>query len=132
VTGRSGPIVIEIEYRVPRHRARTFYGVMQGVQSCRQRSGAYGWSIARDLSNPELWTERYYCPTWFDYLRQRNRLTQAERELLAHAFEFHAGPGGLHIRRMLERPFGSVRWREDVRDAATPAISLTPPGGVGP
>jgi hypothetical protein len=34
------------------------------------------WSIARDVADPELWTERYRCPTWFDYLRQRNRATR--------------------------------------------------------
>ena len=46
---------------------------MQEVQLSRQRNGAYGWSIARDIADPELWTERYHCPTWLDYLRQRNR-----------------------------------------------------------
>src|SRR3546814_2651757 len=43
ITDRSGPIVIEIEYRVPRDRARAFYGVMQELQLSRQRHGAYGW-----------------------------------------------------------------------------------------
>ncbi len=122
LSARSGPIVIEIEYRVPRHRARAFYGVMQEVQLSRQRNGAYGWSIARDVSDPELWTERYHCPTWLDYLRQRNRPTQSEREIHNRAFEFHEGTEPLRIRRMLERPFGSVRWREDVRDTATRAV----------
>jgi len=32
LTPRSGPIVIEIEYRVDPGRARTFYGLMQQVQ----------------------------------------------------------------------------------------------------
>src|SRR3546814_4221960 len=44
ITDRSGPIVIEIEYRVPRDRARAFYGVMQELQLSRQRNGAYGRS----------------------------------------------------------------------------------------
>jgi len=130
LTGRSGPIVIEIEYRVPRHRARAFYAVMQEVQLSRQRNGAYGWSIARDVSNSEVWTERFHCPTWLDYLRQRNRPTQAERELHDRAYEFHLGPQRPRIRRMLERPFGSVRWREDVRDNAIGAMLPVPPGGA--
>jgi hypothetical protein len=130
LSGRSGPIVLEIEYRVPRHRARAFYAVMQEVQLARQRNGAYGWSIARDVSDPELWTERYHCPTWLDYLRQRNRATQIERDLQDRAFEFHDGSNTPRIRRMLERPFGSVRWREDVRDSATRAVLPVPPGGA--
>ncbi|MDE2331729.1 MAG: MFS transporter, partial [Bradyrhizobium sp.] len=81
LTGRSGPLVVEIEYRVPQDNARAFHNVMQDVQLSRQRNGAYGWSIARDIADPELWTERYHCPTWFDYLRQRNRPTQSERAL---------------------------------------------------
>ena len=116
LTGRSGPVVVEIEYRVERENAWAFHSVMQEVQMFRQRNGAYGWSIARDISDPELWTERYHCPTWLDYLRQRNRSTQSERALHQRAIDFHIGPEPVRIRRMLERPFGSVRWKDETPD----------------
>ena len=116
LTARSGPLVVEIEYRVAQDNARAFHNVMQEVQLSRQRNGAYGWSIARDIADPELWTERYHCPTWLDYLRQRNRSTQSERELHQSAMDFHLGPDPVRIRRMLERPFGSVRWKEETPD----------------
>jgi len=133
LTGRSGPLVVEIEYRVAPDNARLFHGLMQEVQLSRQRNGAYGWSIARDIADPELWTERYHCPTWLDYLRQRNRSTQSERALHLRAIAFHIGVEPVRVRRMLERPFGSVRWKEDSPDvaagevlpAATPAGSST-------
>jgi MFS family permease len=118
LTGRSGPLVVEIEYRVAQDNARAFHNVMQDVQLSRQRNGAYGWSIARDIADPELWTERYHCPTWLDYLRQRNRSTQSERALHQQAMGFHVGPDPVRIRRMLERPFGSVRWKDDTPDSA--------------
>ena len=118
LTGRSGPLVVEIEYRVAQDNARAFHNVMQEVQLSRQRNGAYGWSIARDIADPELWTERYHCPTWLDYLRQRNRPTQSERALHQSAIDFHLGPDPVRVRRMLERPFGSVRWKEDTPDRA--------------
>ena len=118
LTGRSGPLVVEIEYRVAQENARAFHNVMQEVQLSRQRNGAYGWSIARDIADPELWTERYHCPTWLDYLRQRNRATQSERELHLQAIAFHIGPEPVRVRRMLERPFGSVRWKEETPDRA--------------
>jgi MFS family permease len=118
LTGRSGPLVVEIEYRVAQDNARAFHNVMQEVQLSRQRNGAYGWSIARDIADPELWTERYHCPTWLDYLRQRNRATQSERALHQRAIDFHRGPDPVRVRRMLERPFGSVRWQEDTPDRA--------------
>src|SRR5579863_10167189 len=118
LTARSGPLVVEIEYRVAQDNARAFHNVMQEVQLSRQRNGAYGWSIARDIADPELWTERYHCPTWLDYLRQRNRATQSERALHQRAIDFHRGPDPVRVRRMLERPFGSVRWKEDIPDRA--------------
>jgi predicted MFS family arabinose efflux permease len=122
LTGRSGPLVVEIEYRVAQESARAFHNVMQEVQLSRQRNGAYGWSIARDIADPELWTERYHCPTWLDYLRQRNRSTQSERALHQRAIGFHLGPDQVRVRRMLERPFGSVRWKEDTPDRAASEV----------
>ncbi|CAN5545678.1 MFS transporter [soil metagenome] len=118
LTGRSGPLVVEIEYRVDQDSARAFHGLMQDVQLSRQRNGAYGWSIARDIADPELWTERYHCPTWLDFLRQRNRATQSERALHQRAIDFHLGPDPVRVRRMLERPFGSVRFKDDTPDVA--------------
>ncbi|WP_082190701.1 MFS transporter [Bradyrhizobium pachyrhizi] len=114
LTDRSGPLVVEIEYRVAQESARTFHNLMQEVQLSRQRNGAYGWSIARDIADAELWTERYHCPTWLDYLRQRSRSTLSERALDQQALAFHIGSERVRIRRMLERPFGLVCSREDV------------------
>jgi MFS family permease len=130
LTGRSGPLVVEIEYRVDQEQARAFHGVMQDVQLSRQRNGAYGWSIARDIADPELWTERYHCPTWLDFLRQRNRATQSERALYLRAVAFHLGPDPVRVRRMLERPFGSVRWKEETPDrAAVEVLPVATPAG---
>lgn len=129
LTGRSGPVVVEIEYRVAQENARAFHGVMQEVQLSRQRNGAYGWSIARDIADPERWTERYHCPTWLDYLHQRNRTTQSERALHQRAIDFHLGPEPVLIRRMLERPFGSVRWKEETPDSAKEVLSVTTAAG---
>jgi len=132
LTGRSGPLVVEIEYRVDQESARAFHNVMQEVQLSRQRNGAYGWSIARDIADPELWTERYHCPTWLDYLRQRNRSTQSERALHQRAMDFHLGPDPVRVRRMLERPFGSVRWKEDTPDrAASEVLPVATAAGGG-
>jgi predicted MFS family arabinose efflux permease len=132
LTGRSGPLVVEIEYRVDQESARAFHNVMQEVQLSRQRNGAYGWSIARDIADPELWTERYHCPTWLDYLRQRNRSTQSERALHQRAMDFHLGPDPIRVRRMLERPFGSVRWKEDTPDrAANEVLPVATAAGSG-
>ena len=118
LTPRSGRWWSRSSTASNRTKAREFYDIMQQVQLNRQRNGAYGWSIARDVADPELWTERYHCPTWHDYLRQRSRPTDAERALQRTATDMHMGPEPVRIRRMLERPFGSVRWKDDTPDVA--------------
>ena len=128
ITARSGPVVIELDYRVNPADARQFYDVMLKLQRARSRNGAFDWSLARDISDPALWLERYHYPTWGDYLRQRSRLTHADRELqsLADAFHTAAAPGS-RVRRRLERPFGSVRWRAETPDPHRDPIGIYPP-----
>ncbi|MBD3762032.1 MFS transporter [Rhizorhabdus sp.] len=116
LNGRSGPIAVSIDYRVPLAQARDFYRTMLELEPIRHRTGGYNWSLSRDIGDPELWTERYHTPTWHDYLRQRSRLTGADLELWQRAIDFHVGQGPITVRRKLERPYGSVRWREDVPD----------------
>ena len=116
LTGRSGPIVIEIEYLVDPDAARDFYSVMLELEGVRHRNGAFGWSLARDIGDPRLWTERFNCPTWHDYLRLRDRNTRDEMEIMDKARAFNLREGGTIIHRRLERPFGSVRWRAETRD----------------
>jgi len=113
---RSGPVVIEVEYDVDPDQAREFYGVMVQLQRARNRIGAFDWSISRDIANPALWVERYHCPTWGDYLRMRDRYTQTEFELQEMADSFNRTGHGHRVRRRLERPFGSVRWKADSPD----------------
>ena len=127
ITGRSGPIAIEIDYRVDPGEARQFYDVMLKLQRARQRNGAFQWSLARDLADPELWTERYHLPTWLDYSRLRSRFTHADRALQEAADAFNRERTARRIRRRLERPFGSVRWRADSPDSQGDMISVYPP-----
>jgi len=129
LTARSGPIVIEIDYVVDPDQARAFYTAMLRLQHARLRNGAFDWSLSRDIADPKLWTERYHCPTWGDYLHQRERFTQSDRELQSQANAFHMSPerGEQRVRRRLERPFGSVRRQDDVPDHRRDTISIFAP-----
>ena len=127
ITGRSGPIAIEIDYRVNPGEARQFYDVMLKLQRARKRNGAFQWSLARDLSDPELWTERYHLPTWLDYSRLRSRFTHADRALQDAADAFNSTKTARRVRRRLERPFGSVRWSADTPDTQGDTINVYPP-----
>ncbi len=127
ITSRSGPIVIEIDYRVDHAQARQFYEIMLKLQSARQRNGAFDWSLSRDIADPAIWTERYHCPTWADYLHLRTRFTTADRELQLMADAFHTADPGGRVRRRLERPFGSVRWRAETPDPHRDPLSVYTP-----
>lgn len=127
ITHRSGPIVIEIDYRVDPADARSFYDAMLKLQSGRLRNGAFDWSVARDLGDPAMWTERFHFPTWQDYLRQRSRFTQADNALQSAADAFNSLPHETRLRRRLERPRGSVRWRSDTPDPRNDKIGIYTP-----
>jgi hypothetical protein len=116
LTLRSGPIVVEVDYRIVPESARDFYEAMLEVQRTRLRNGAFAWSLARDIGDPMIWTERFQFPTWGDYLRMRDRHTQADLEIQAKADAFVINGANKRIRRQLERPFGSVRWRAESPD----------------
>lgn len=104
---------------------------MLKMQRTRLRNGAFDWSLSRDIADPELWTERFHCPTWADYLRLRSRVTHSDRELQNEADAFHTASNdvgaGSRVRRRLERPFGSVRWRAETPDPRRDPINIYTP-----
>jgi len=127
ITARSGPIAIEIDYHVEPAAARQFYDIMLKLERVRLRNGGFDWSLSRDIADLSLWTERFHCPTWGDYLRQRSRFTRSDRELQAAADSFHTPGERSRVRRRLERPFGSVRWRAETPDPHPDPISIYTP-----
>ncbi len=116
ISMRSGPVVIEIEYRIDPKEARAFYDAMLHIQRMRLRNGGFNWSITRDIGDPTLWIERYHTPTWADYLRMRDRFTQMDQDAQAAVDRFILDGEPKRVRRGLERPFGSVRWKVDTPD----------------
>ncbi|KCZ94267.1 MFS transporter [Hyphomonas johnsonii] len=129
LTGRSGPLVIEIEYRVRNEDARAFYHAMRDVRQSRERNGAYATALMRDISDPEVWLEKFTYATWNDYLRARDRPTTDDRAHRDRVVAYHVGDEPPKARRYLERPTGSVRWREDTID---PGEALSVPTSTTP
>lgn len=124
ISGRSGPLAIEVEYRVRNNDAREFYHAMRNVLRSRERNGAFNVTLSRDLADPEVWVERFHYPTWNDYLRSRHRPTVDDRQQRDLAVRYHQGDEPIRIRRYLERPSGSVRSRDDALD---PGEAITYP-----
>ncbi|MEA2468506.1 MAG: hypothetical protein QOJ57_2632, partial [Thermoleophilaceae bacterium] len=75
-----GPVLVQIEYRVPAERADQFREAMQPVGRARRRSGGDRWGLFQDAADPELFLEVYVVATWEEHLRQtQERVTQTDR-----------------------------------------------------
>ena len=73
--GIWAPVVIAIEYVIRENGQLPFLPAMSERRRIRRRDGALNWRLLRDLSDSELWIERYETPTWLDYARLNSRLT---------------------------------------------------------
>jgi predicted MFS family arabinose efflux permease len=101
---RSGPVVLTVEYRVAPDQARAFMAAMREKRRIRQRDGAQRWSLAQDMTDHEVWVERFQTPTWLDHLRLRRRVTIADQGIEQQVRAFHIGSEPPKVRRLLERP----------------------------
>jgi len=105
---RSGPVVITVEYTIRQEDVLEFLSAMAERRRIRRRDGALGWTLLRDLADPETWIERYETPTWLDYIRLNNRLTQDDAVIPVRLRALHRGPDAPRVRRMIERQTGSL------------------------
>jgi MFS family permease len=100
---RSGPIIVTVEYLIRDEDVFAFLGAMAERRRIRRRDGARQWTLLRDLVNPELWIERYESPTWVEYVRQNQRVTQADAEIGDRIRALHSGAEPPVARRLIER-----------------------------
>ncbi len=127
VTMRSGPVIVEIDYPIALDDARAFYEAMLELRRTRLRNGAFYWSITRDIAEPTLWTERFHLSTWGDYLRMRDRVTQADVAAQKTVDVLILEDQDRCTRRGLERPFGSVRWQPETPDPGVDSVPYVGP-----
>jgi MFS family permease len=118
----SGPIIVTIEHRIAEDNIVPFLTAMAERRRIRQRDGARGWSLMRDLSDPQLWVEHYRVPTWLDYLRHNERRTHADVVNSEALRALRIGGQDPAVHRMIERQTGSlpVTRRSEPRHIAEP------------
>lgn len=105
---RSGPVIVTVEFLIREEDVVAFLSVMAERRRIRRRDGARHWTLLRDLTNSELWLERYDTPTWVEYVRQNQRVTQADAEIGDRVRALHKGPNPPVVHRMIERQTGSL------------------------
>lgn len=103
LTPRSGPIVVQVVYEIPPENLDAFLTVMTERKRMRRRDGARNWTLSRDLAHPRRWIERYKSPTWTDYIRQNQRVTQADAEIGQRLRALYAEGTSAQVSRYLEQ-----------------------------
>jgi len=84
----SGPVMVTIEYRVQPARRAEFVTAMQAVREMRRRNGAYFWELLHDSAEPARYMECFMDESWIEHLRQHERASIADREILQRAKQF--------------------------------------------
>ena len=88
---QEGPVIVQIEYCVDPQQAEDFLRAMHEVRRMRERDGAFGWFVACDPASEERHVEAFMAESWLDYLRQLDRMTNADHAIEDHARSFHQG-----------------------------------------
>jgi MFS family permease len=87
----QGPVLVTIEYRVDPTRSRDFARVMKAVSAIRLRDGAIRWNLFKDTEDPGRYLETFIVESWIEHLRQHERVTISDHEILDQALAFHTG-----------------------------------------
>jgi MFS family permease len=108
VEPRTGPVVVTIEYRIREEDILPFLAAMSERRRIRRRDGARNWTLLRDLSDPEVWIERYHTATWAEYMHHNSRTTQEDAVTPERLRALHRGPNPPVAKRMIEQQVGSL------------------------
>lgn len=110
--GRSGPIMVMVDYRIAQQDVPEFLRLMQLRRNIRRRDGARNWALLRDLEHPDMWSESYHIATWNDYVRHNLRRTKSDAEVTVALRKLHCGDRDPVVHRMIERH--TVSQQDDV------------------
>lgn len=74
-----GPVLVRVEYRVPRENHDEFREAMQRLGRSRRRTGAQQWGLFEDPADPDRFVEHYLVGSWEEHLRQTHeRMTKMD------------------------------------------------------
>ena len=102
----SGRVITTVTYQVAAADHAGFVRAMQEVRRIRRRDGARRWMLMQDMTEPEVWVERFHSPSWVEHMRRYHRFTVSDQEIERRAVTFHRGAEPPKIRHLLERSAG--------------------------
>lgn len=87
----DGPVLVTIEYRIPKEDYDAFTRAIHQMRSVRMRDGAIRWGVFQDTAQPERFVETFIVDSWLEFLRVRERLTESDRSVRDRVRGFHKG-----------------------------------------
>ena len=86
-----GPVMVTVEYLIDPVQIEAFTRAMEDMRRLRRRDGAFMWELFDDIENPARKVECFMVESWAEHLRQHQRVTVADRDLIATVRAFHLG-----------------------------------------
>jgi MFS family permease len=99
-----GPVLVTVEYQVRPDEAAEFARAMADVRRIRLRDGAMEWGLFSDAALPGRYTEVFLVKSWLEHLRQHERATVADRDLVESARRYHVGGDRPAVRHLISEP----------------------------
>ncbi|APG93420.1 MFS transporter [Sinorhizobium americanum] len=106
---RSGPILVTTEYAISEENIDMFLEIMQKRRYAQSRVGARQWTLTRDVQQSSRWLETFRTPTWTDFHRLHNRLTDADKELDRELLKVSKRMSPPRTNILVERPPGTAK-----------------------
>jgi MFS family permease len=91
VESDRGPVMVTVEYRIDLTKVDDFTAIMHEMRTIRQRDGAFMWELFHDIEQPDRMVECFMIESWLEHLRQHERATVADRDVIEQARAFHLG-----------------------------------------
>ncbi len=96
-----GPVLILIEYNVPKDHRTAFLHALERLSEERRKDGAYGWGVTEDSADPQKIVEWFMVESWAEHLRQHKRVSNADADLQKETLRYHQGPDRPLVRHFL-------------------------------
>ncbi len=87
----EGPVMVMVEYQIEPHNIVNFTKALQDLRRIRYRDGAFFWSLFKDIETPDKFVTCFMVESWIEHLRQHERISNSDKEIIEKVSSFHIG-----------------------------------------
>jgi quinol monooxygenase YgiN len=83
--------MVTVRYEIAEADREAFMRLMRQLELVRRRSGAVGWAVYEDPTQPSFMIEVFMVDSWVEHLRQHERGTRSDIALRDRIRTLHRG-----------------------------------------